>query len=235
MGLREDMQNDFKSTKGDYAHSMVNAAISTLPVAGSFASEIFNMVIFTPLEKRKERWMVSIVEGLEELQEKVNGFNVESLSQNELFISILNRTSQLAISNHQEEKVTALRNAVMNTALNIKIDENEQMMFLNLIDSITPWHIKIIDYFYDPRERFKENNINPTEYMMGSPVSPLVVFYPELVNRDDLINLLVKELYNDGILNIKDLHVSMTSNGMYEPRLTEYGKRFLSFIKEPRC
>lgn len=235
MGLREEMQNDFKSTKGDYVHSMLNAAISTLPVAGSFASEIFNMVISTPLEKRKERWMVSIVEGLEELQEKVDGFNVESLSQNELFISILNRTSQLAISNHQEEKVTALRNAVMNTALNIKIDENEQMMFLNLIDSITPWHMKLIDYFYDPRERFKENNIKPTEYMMGSPVSPLVEFYPELVNRDDLINLLVKELYNDGILNIKDLNVSMTSNGMYEPRLTEYGKRFLSFIKEPSC
>lgn len=233
MALREDMQNDFKSTNSDYAHSMVNATISSLPVVGSFASEIFNMVISSPLEKRKEMWMLRIVEGLESLQEKVDGFKIESLSQNELFISIVNRTSQLAISNHQEEKVVALKNAVMNTALNIKIDENEQMMFLNLIDSITPWHIRLIDYFYDPRERFKENNIKPTEYMMGSPITPLVEFYPELARRDDLINLLVKELYNDGILNIKDLNVSMTSNGMYEPRLTEYGKRFLSFIKAP--
>lgn len=233
MGLREEMENDFKNTSSDYAHSMVNVALSSLPIAGSFVSEIFNMVISTPLEKRKEKWMISIVERLEELQEKVNGFNVESLSQNELFISILNRTSQLAISNHQEEKVTALRNAVMNTALNIKIDENEQMMFLNLIDSMTPWHLKLIDYFDDPKERFRENNINPTEYMMGSPISPLVEFYPELVNKDDFINLLVKDLYNDGLLGIKDLNVTMTSNGLYERRLTEYGKRFLSFIKEP--
>lgn len=144
MGMQDEMDNDLRSTSGDYIHSITNAAISSIPIVGSVASEIFNMVIVTPLEKRKEKWMLKIAESLEELQDKVDGFDVHKLCENELFISVLNRASQLALSNHQEEKIFALKNAVMNTALNIPIDENEEMMFLNLIDSITPWHIKLI-------------------------------------------------------------------------------------------
>ena len=86
------------------------------------------MVIATPLEKRKEKWMLKIAESLEKLQGKVDGFDVHKLCENELFISVLNRASQLALSNHQEEKISALKNAVMNTAINIPIDENKEMM-----------------------------------------------------------------------------------------------------------
>lgn len=53
MGIKDEMENELKNTYGDYAHSVVNAAVSSIPVLGSAASEIFNMVIATPLEKRK--------------------------------------------------------------------------------------------------------------------------------------------------------------------------------------
>lgn len=140
--------------------------------------------------------MLKIAESLEELQDKVDGFDVHKLCENELFISVLNRASQLALSNHQEEKIFALKNAVMNTALNIPIDENEKMMFLNMIDVMTPWHLKIIFYFDNPKERFKEISINPMENMIGSPLLPLQEFYPELKSRNDFINLIVSDLYN---------------------------------------
>ncbi len=82
--------------------------------------------------------MLKIAESLEELQNKVEGFDVHSLCEDELFISVLNRASQLAISNRQEEKIDALKNVVINTALKISIDENEEMIFINMIDSLTP-------------------------------------------------------------------------------------------------
>ena len=234
MGMKDEMENELKNTYGDYAHSVVNAAVSSIPVLGSAASEIFNMVIATPLEKRKEKWMLKIAESLGELQDKVNAFDVHKLCENELFISVLNRASQLALSNHQEEKISALKNAVMNTALNIPIDENEEMMFLNMIDAMTPWHLKIISYFDNPEERFKEFSIKPMEYMMGSPLVPLQEFYPELKSRNDFINLIVNDLYNKGVFTIKDLNCTMSSSGMYASRLTEYGRRFFNYIKEPQ-
>lgn len=234
MGMKDEMENELKNTHGDYAHSVVNAVVSSIPVLGSAASEIFNMVIATPLEKRKEKWMLKIAESLEELQAKVDGFDAHKLCDNELFISILNRASQLALSNHQEEKILALKNAVMNTALNIPIDENEEMMFLNMIDAMTPWHLKIIYYFDNPEERFKEFSIKPLEYMMSSPLLLLQEFYPELKSRNDFVNLIVSDLYNRGIFSIKDLNCTMSSSGLYASRLTGYGRRFFKYIKEPQ-
>ncbi len=234
MGMKDEMENELVNTYGDYAHSVVNAAVSSIPVFGSAASEIFNMVIATPLEKRKEKWMLKIAESLEELQDKVDGFDVHKLCENELFISVLNRASQLALSNHQEEKISALKNAVMNTALNIPIDENEEMMFLNMIDAMTPWHLKIIFYFDNPEKRFKEFSIKPVEYMMGSPILPLQEFYSELKSRNDFINLIVNDLYNKGVFDTRDLNCTMSSSGMYASRLTEYGRRFFNYIKEPQ-
>ncbi len=234
MGMKDELENDLKNTSVDYVHSIVNATISSAPLIGSVASEIFSMVIASPLEKRKEKWMLKIAESIEELQNKVEGFDVHSLCEDELFISVLNRASQLALSNHQEEKIDALKNVVINTALKISIDENEEMMFINMIDSLTPWHLKIINYFENPKERFEEFGIKPREYMMGSPITPLQEFYPELENKDSFINLIVNDLYNKGIFNVKDLNCTMTSNGMYSSRLTEYGMRFLRYIKYPQ-
>lgn len=230
MKIKDAVEKDLKNTSGDYVHSVVNAAVSSIPIFGSAASEIFNMVIASPIEKRKEKWMITIAEELDKLQDKTENFDVHSLCDNDLFISILNRASQLALSNHQAEKINALKNAVVNTALNINIDENEQMMFLTLIDTMTPWHIKIIFYFENPVSRFAENNLKPKEYAMGAPILLLQEFYPELKEREDFVKNIVSDLYNKGILSINDLNCSMSSSGMYSSRLTEYGSRFLKFI-----
>lgn len=229
MKIKDEVEKDLKNTGDDYVHSVTNAAISSIPVFGSAVSEIFNMVIASPIEKRKEKWMITIAEELDKLQDKVDNFDVHSLCNNDLFISI-NRASQLALSNHQIEKINALKNAVVNTALNINIDENEQMMFLTLIDTMTPWHIKIIFYFENPVSRFAENNLRPKEYAMGAPILLLYEFYPELKEREDFVKNIVSDLYNKGILSINDLNCSMSSSGMYSSRLTEYGNKFLKFI-----
>lgn len=178
--------------------------------------------------------MIRIAEGLEELQNKVNSFNIETLCENDLFISILNRASQLAISNHQEDKLNALRNAIMNTALDITIDENEQMMFLNLVNSMTPWHLRLIYYFENPEKRYKGKDMKPIDYLMGSPITPLLDFYAELKGKESFVNLIVKDLYSNGLFSTENLNATMTSSGMYASRLTEYGKRFLQFISSPK-
>lgn len=233
MRMKEVIEKDFKHTVSDYIYAATNASISSIPVVGSFASETLHLVISAPIEKRKEKWILNIAESLEELQEKVEGFNLNSLCENELFISILNRASQLAISNHQKEKVDALKNAVINTALNINIDENEQMMILNLLDTMTPWHLKLIGYFENPTFRYNENNTSLNENIMENPIAPLIEIYIELEGRDGFINLIIQDLYNNGIINNKNFNSVMISSGMLSPRLTDFGMRLLQFIEDP--
>jgi hypothetical protein len=228
--MSDNIEKDMKNSIGDVAHGVVNAGLGSIPIVGSFASELFNLVLTSPVEKRKEIWMIKIFNTLQEVQAKVENFQIENLANNEQFISIMTRASQLAISNHQKEKIEALHNAVINTALNISIDENEKMMFLNMVDNFTPLHIKMIYYFENPKLRLAENGI-VTNYYMGSAYEPLFSYYPELEQRKDFITLIIKELYRSGIMNTESLGSMMSADGMTASRLTEYGRRFYTFIK----
>ncbi len=39
------------------------------------------------------------------------------------------------LRNHQKEKLEALQNAVLNSAMNIDVDENLQLLFWDLVDA----------------------------------------------------------------------------------------------------
>ena len=99
---------------------------------GGAAKELFNTVIAPPLAKRQVEWMESIANRLEELEKQVEGFKIDSLSTNENFISTVFYATTLNIRNHQEEKIKALENAVLNVALETNIEEDLQHIFLRL-------------------------------------------------------------------------------------------------------
>lgn len=232
MGIEEDLDKALKKTYGDYLHATTKAGIALTPILGGGMSELFSLVS-PPLEKRKNEWLKKIAQELDDLKYKIDDFNVEKLFENEIFISNFLRASQLAITIHQKERLKALKNTVINSALEINIDENEQMLFINLIESMTDWHIKTICYFEDPMIQFKKKGIEPKEYVMGSPMDTFLTYYPELSNKEESVNFIITNLYNMGILTTNNLNTSMSKKGVYEPRLTKFGQNFLDFIREP--
>ena len=94
-----------RKTAGDVLHALVKAGVSGIPIVGAPAAEIFALVVAPPLERRRDKWIESIGSGLKELAEKVEGFKLEELSQNETFITTVIHASQAAIRNHQKEKL----------------------------------------------------------------------------------------------------------------------------------
>jgi hypothetical protein len=113
--FRIDNMNDEKyeapkQSKGDVAHSIVKAGLSSVPVIGSAAAELFQNVVQPPLEKRRIQWMDQVGKKLTELEE--NGLKLEELQENEQFISAAMHASQIALRNHQSEKLESLRNAL---------------------------------------------------------------------------------------------------------------------------
>ncbi|MDI6720668.1 MAG: hypothetical protein QMD46_13775, partial [Methanomicrobiales archaeon] len=164
----KDIEKDLEYSAGDYAHAGFKAGLSLAPVLGGSLAEFFSMVIAPPIEKRREAWLVEIHSRLKLLENKVEGFKIENLAQNEQFISILLYATQAAMRTHQQEKLDAFRNMVVNSALRPTIDENLQLVFLNLVDRYTPWHLVILKFADNPRQYGESLGINYPNWGMGS-------------------------------------------------------------------
>lgn len=227
-----DIRKDLSNSVGDYAHSAVKTALAAIPFLGGPASELFSLIIAPPVSKRRDEWMIRIADKLEELC-KSRMLEPQTLVENELFITTVLQATQSAVRNHQEEKLTALQNAVLNSATGIAIEENVQLMFLSLIDTLTPWHLRVLSFFRNPHAFFKQNNKVPPNLYMGSPAAVLEAAYPELHGKKEFYNIIVKDLYNNGLLGVESLNGSMTESGTMAPRNTEFGNLFLSYITAP--
>jgi hypothetical protein len=78
------------------------------------------------------------------------------------------QANQSAFRNHKKEKIDALRNAVLNSCLPGAPEDDIQMIFLNYIDELTPWHLRIMNLFDDPSRWAEENNTNfPESWLSG--------------------------------------------------------------------
>jgi hypothetical protein len=73
------------SSAGDKAHALAKAGIGSIPLVGAAATELFQMVIAPPLERRRQAWMEAVVEGLRRL-EGDKRLDIDQLKYNDTFI-----------------------------------------------------------------------------------------------------------------------------------------------------
>lgn len=216
--------------KWDLVHTLVKAGIAGVPLIGGAAAELISKVIAPPLEKRRNQWLDDIAERLKSLEGAVDGFRVEDLSQNETFITVVMHATQIAIRNHQQEKLEALRNAVLNTAMSKAPENDRQLMFLKFIDELTPWHLRLLRFFDAPETWGSRHNISYPNWHGGSPGNLLEFTFEELRGQRDFYDQIVRDLHYRGLMSIDSLHTRMTLRGMFESRTTEMAKEFLAFI-----
>ena len=222
-----------QTQSGDVAYTLAKAGLSSIPVIGGPAKELFSAIIAPPLSKRRDKWIESIATGLKTLEEKVDSFRIEDLSNNNMFVTTVMHASQAAIRNHQEEKLEALRNAVLNSALPNSIEEDYQLMFVDLIDTFTPWHLRILKFFDDPTTWGQKHGVSYPRWESGTPAHVLDRAFPELTDDRHFCNQIVKDLDIRGLMEGKDLHTDMNVSGMLTPRTTRIGKRFIAYITSP--
>lgn len=74
---------------------------------------------------------------------------------NEQAISTILTASPLALKTHNKTKLEALRNIVINAVLHPDYEEYKFQMFLSFIDEFTEWHIRLLEYFSDPKAAVK--------------------------------------------------------------------------------
>ena len=131
-----------KSSATDKAYAVAKAGLGSIPYAGAAAAELLGLIVAPSLEKRRDKWMTEIGDALKQLEEKM-GVVFEALQNNDQFIDTAIEATQMAIKTSNTEKREALKNALLNSALQNPPEETVQKMFLSFIDTLTVWHMKL--------------------------------------------------------------------------------------------
>jgi hypothetical protein len=217
-------------SRGDTAHTVGRSLLSLIPHLGGPAVELFSALVTPPLERRRQEWMERIGAALEDLHETAQ-LNIDELASDEGFIDTLLTASQAAIRTSQEEKLEALQNAVLNTALPNPPDQALRQIFLSLVDEFTEWHLRMLKLFQDPRAWAEAHG--HTFPPVNSLASILQSAYPELRDERAFYDLVWGGLVTRGLTNTGSLQGMMTPQGTLESRVSEMGNRFLRFIESP--
>ena len=219
-----------KKKTEDYAYGATKAGLSAIPFVGGSLTAIFETIFSSPIDKRKEEWLKMLANTVDELYKKVDGLTPELLSNNSEFISIYLQASNIAIRTHNQEKLDALNAAVKNTILQKDVDESKKMIFIRLIDQMTPLHFKVLHFLSYTEQYVEKLNSklpNNTSTHWGSASNVWDESFEEIKSENLLMDLVTNDLNNYGLVHINKFHLaSMT------PVSTGLGREFYEFITE---
>jgi hypothetical protein len=232
------------STALDHVHTTVRAGLQAIPLAGGAACELFSAVISPPLRKREAEWMNRVGQKLEQLD-----IDIEQLAAKPQFVDAM---LQVAMRNSHEEKLDALRNAVLNSALPTAPDETRQQIFISFIDSFSVWHLRLLKLLDDPYMWYYDNGKDPNIGIGGKLAMTVNHAYPEMQKERELCYHIVSDLHSKRLINA-DLHADVVGNepmmrptkvrtdrpqprsgkALMASRTTAMGQQFLTYITDP--
>ncbi|WP_410575542.1 hypothetical protein [Amycolatopsis sp. cmx-4-61] len=223
-----------KGKVGKFVEPAVEAALSVVPVAGGPLAVLWKQFAGAAYEKRRQAWSEEISSAINDLLSRVDGLEALSLGENEEFLDALAYATAAAVVTSQTEKLQALRNAVLNSALPSDINADKQAMFLQYVRDFTPSHLKLLRLLDDPPAWFRDSGRAWPELYTGSLGNIIEAGIPEFAGQRALYDQLGNDLAAVGMTNTGGFHAMMTPNGLTAGRLTETGREFVSFITDPR-
>ncbi len=204
---------------------VIKTFLSGFNIVGPFFTALYEAIKSNELKKRFNEWSDLIEYRLSKLE-----MQMEDLSKNESFVTTIMQATNSAMKTTKKGKRLCLANAVTNSA-KVQIDESILLIYLNLIDKYTELHLKILAFLDNPK-KYYSNEKGPVCYVTTSISQILKKVYPEITEKESLINLIIKDLHSDYLINTDNIYTMMTASGVFESRTTDLGKNFISFISD---
>jgi hypothetical protein len=224
-------KDDDRSFAYHVAQTSLGAADMALPGAGYALQQMVTHYIGEPLQKRREQWLEEVGRGLLDLQERFDGFDPSTLSDNEDFVSAVYEASHVAMKSAKERKRQALLNAVLNIAVGRTIEETLLSRFMGLLDVLSGSHIRVLSVLAAPDkypccvEMAERMTMGAQERIIRAEITPEEI-------SDGLFEIVLNDLNREALT---DGHLKMmgTSGIFLAKRTTAAGDHFLAFISSP--
>jgi len=216
---------------GDLAHSTLKGLLGEFP-GGSTAAEVLAFFFGSPIETRRQKFYEAVVHALKELQQR--GVDVVSICKDPVFVDTVVNAVRVAMSTSQQEKLDALRNAILNSGLPRAPEPDLRQMFLGMIDRFTGWHLRLLSMFDDPIGHFRSMRKDLPRHI--SPFALLdfaAIAFPELESRQDFAEQICADLQQAGLLFRADSSITRIMLEAESPRTTNLGKQFVQFVRMP--
>ncbi|MEM9538751.1 MAG: hypothetical protein AAGA60_04480 [Cyanobacteria bacterium P01_E01_bin.42] len=218
--LEEQFKTVIENTKDDKNYNAVKALTSFIPGVGGAVGEFYSSYVTAPATKRLYEFLESLVIAIQELEEKV----VDELNlEKESFQTNLMYALQIASRNHQKEKLEALRNTVLNSALSISIEEDRQILFLSWLDELTITHLTLLDlicnlssYAEDKIIPWLKTNTGQESFKVEIPI------LGKFNKNPDFYNVIIKDIESKGLVDLNEIReISLTTNFDYLGKIND--------------
>ncbi len=216
----------------DLAEHLVNilkAALATTPFCGGIAS-LMSDYIPSRRVKRLEEFASQVGQDLETLREKVEAQRIKT----DDYAFIFERCFRGAADFPQEEKLEAFRGILVNSVLPTSLSKDEREFFLNLVERLSPVHLRILRFMADPHDYLGAMKI-PESRIVGGFSSFFPVALPGV--SIEVIRAAFADLHALGFTNTSpDIFTTMTAGQglqLLSNRLTPLARSFVSFCRVP--
>lgn len=226
------MKIDPPNKSGELVVAAVKSLAGLVPYLGGFLTEA--VALYDPVKKRREAWEQMLTSAVMELQER-HSLNLDSIMRNEAFVSFALQASDIAMRNHQREKLDALRNAIVSVGEPHQLNEDLAFQFLRYVEVLTCTHIKMLASM----SRNPDAMTRCTTF--GDVCRELELLGFSQLSRE-VMRAFLRDLQAVNLLNLADLgdldgyqsggQIMWTSGatGTAPPIVTDLGKQFLTFV-----
>lgn len=216
------------STKLEIAGFIVETAAGAIPFAGGAITAAVLPAMKRRHERRMKIWLDNLAEAVERL-----GLDLDALATDDVFIDTLIAATNAATNTAHEEKMHALRNAVLSSAqIESRPEEEMSVRFIRLVDEMSLSHLRLMAYFEDPRKWFED---------AGNRSLPDISTHLELASiamgwegsGSSRLDWLIEDLSSWRILGVLNSSNGTTSGLLNSRNLTSLGLAFMTYIREP--
>jgi len=213
----------------DRARTGADIAVAMVPVIGGSLQSLLRAILQPSFEKRQELWLSDLGEVVEEIRNRVEGFDTELLAENEAFASAVIEASRIAMGTHLEAKLELLKNALINLALNRSSGDFLDKKMFRWVDELSPEHFLVLAYLENPRGWYRSRSIEEPNLHMGSPSALMAGARLEIAQTE--LEIVLRDLDARGLARVGSMKATMTGEAAWQPLLTDLGIKLLNFVR----
>jgi hypothetical protein len=216
--------------KSDVVDDIARKALGLVPGLGAPAAALIDVMFAPAIEKRRIQWFNELAGLVHDLHARSPGLTVASLSADDDWIDAVLAATRIALRTHREEKWRALKSALAHIALRDQPDRDLDSTFLNLIDVLTPSHLRVLHMLQSTRAFAAGQGttvpltIDRSFHWVVDHLLPDVPF--------GVYTLLRTDLESRGLLITGPAAVAASRDPVDQRLTTPLGDKFLAFISE---